>query len=128
LKFALQKNFDGCCSIGPCIVVGEAVDPFDTWVETLINGERRQHFSTKDMVFTFGEYLEHLSRDFTFYAGDIISGGTPPLALRRIRARCSKTAPRRTKVSSIRATQSKSARRPSEACARGSSTSMKPKT
>ena len=76
LKFALQKNFDGCCSIGPCIVVGEAVDPFDTWVETLINGERRQHFSTKDMVFTFGEYLEHLSRDFTFYAGDIISGGT----------------------------------------------------
>jgi 2-keto-4-pentenoate hydratase/2-oxohepta-3-ene-1,7-dioic acid hydratase in catechol pathway len=76
LKFALQKNFDGCCSIGPCIVVGGAVDPFDTWVETLVNGQRRQHFSTKDMVFTFGEYLEHLSRDFTFYAGDIISGGT----------------------------------------------------
>jgi len=28
------------------------------------------------MVFRFGEYLEYLSRDFTLYPGDIISGGT----------------------------------------------------
>ncbi|MBT5456683.1 MAG: fumarylacetoacetate hydrolase family protein [Rhodospirillaceae bacterium] len=80
LKFALQKNFDDCCSIGPCILVDDgtedAVDPFDAEVETLVNGERRQHYSTKDMVFTFGEYLEHLSRDFTFYPGDLIAGGT----------------------------------------------------
>jgi 2-keto-4-pentenoate hydratase/2-oxohepta-3-ene-1,7-dioic acid hydratase in catechol pathway len=76
LKFALQKNFDGCCSIGPCILVSDEVDPFDAEVETLVNGERRQHYSTKDMVFTFGEYIEHLSRDFTFYPGDMISGGT----------------------------------------------------
>ncbi len=75
LKFGLQKNFDTCCSIGPCIAVGEA-DPFDAEVETLVNGERRQHYSTRDMVFSFGEYLEHLSRDFTFYPGDMISGGT----------------------------------------------------
>ncbi len=76
LKFARQKSFDGCCSIGPCIVVGEDIDPFDTEVETLVNGERRQHYSTRDMVFSFGEYLAHLSRDFTFYPGDMISGGT----------------------------------------------------
>lgn len=75
LKFALQKNFDGSCSIGPCIVVGE-VDPFNAEIETKVNGERRQHFNTRDMVFSFGEYLEHLSRDFTFYPGDMISGGT----------------------------------------------------
>jgi len=75
LKFALQKNFDTCCSIGPCIAVDE-VGPFDAEVETLVNGERRQHYSTRDMVFSFGEYLEHLSRDFTFYPGDMISGGT----------------------------------------------------
>jgi acylpyruvate hydrolase len=42
----------------------------------LVNGERRQSFNTRDMVFSFGEYLEHLSRDFTLYPGDIISGGT----------------------------------------------------
>lgn len=76
LKFARQKNFDGCCSIGPCIVVGEDIDPFDCEVETLVNHERRQRYSTRDMVFTFAEYLAHLSTDFTFYPGDMISGGT----------------------------------------------------
>ena len=61
--------------MGPCIVVGET-DPTNTDLETIVNGERRQHFNTRDMVFTFGEYLEYLSRDFTLYPGDIISGGT----------------------------------------------------
>jgi 2-keto-4-pentenoate hydratase/2-oxohepta-3-ene-1,7-dioic acid hydratase in catechol pathway len=75
LKFAMQKNFDGSCSIGPCIAVGE-LDPFNAEVETLVNGQRRQRYSTKDMVFSFGEYMEWLSRDFTFFPGDIISGGT----------------------------------------------------
>ena len=61
--------------MGPCIVVGEA-DPANTDMETLVNGEVRQRFNTRDMVFTFGEYLEYLSRDFTLYPGDVISGGT----------------------------------------------------
>jgi acylpyruvate hydrolase len=61
--------------MGPCIAVGEA-DPTNVDIETFVNGERRQQFNTRDMVFTFGEYLEHLSRDFTLYPGDIISGGT----------------------------------------------------
>jgi acylpyruvate hydrolase len=75
LTFAFPKNFDTSCSIGPCIVVGET-DPTDTGMETFVNGERRQKFNTRDMVFSFGEYLEYLSRDFTLYPGDIISGGT----------------------------------------------------
>ena len=28
------------------------------------------------MVCSYGEFLEYLSRDFTFYPGDMISGGT----------------------------------------------------
>jgi 2-keto-4-pentenoate hydratase/2-oxohepta-3-ene-1,7-dioic acid hydratase in catechol pathway len=75
LNFNLPKNFDTSCSMGPCIAVGE-VDPANVDMETLVNGECRQRFSTRDMVFTFGEYLEYLSRDFTLYPGDIISGGT----------------------------------------------------
>jgi 2-keto-4-pentenoate hydratase/2-oxohepta-3-ene-1,7-dioic acid hydratase in catechol pathway len=75
LNFAFPKNFDTSCSLGPCIAVGEA-DPTDVDLETLVNGERRQRFNTRDMVFSFGEYLEYLSRDFTLYPGDIISGGT----------------------------------------------------
>jgi 2-keto-4-pentenoate hydratase/2-oxohepta-3-ene-1,7-dioic acid hydratase in catechol pathway len=74
-SFVMHKNFDGSCSLGPCVAVGEA-DPFDVEVETLVNGERRQRYSTRDMVFSFGEYLEYLSRDLTFHPGDIISGGT----------------------------------------------------
>jgi acylpyruvate hydrolase len=74
-NFAMGKNFDTSCSLGPCIAVGEA-DPFAADVETLVNGEVRQAFNTRDMVFSFGEYLEYLSRDLTLYPGDIISGGT----------------------------------------------------
>jgi acylpyruvate hydrolase len=76
LNFGFPKNFDTSCSLGPCIAVGEEDDPTNVDLETFVNGERRQRFNTRDMVFTFGEYLEHLSRDFTLYPGDIISGGT----------------------------------------------------
>jgi 2-keto-4-pentenoate hydratase/2-oxohepta-3-ene-1,7-dioic acid hydratase in catechol pathway len=75
LNFNFPKNFDTSCSMGPCIAVGEA-DPTNIDMETLVNGECRQRFNTRDMVFSFGEYLEHLSRDFTLYPGDVISGGT----------------------------------------------------
>jgi 2-keto-4-pentenoate hydratase/2-oxohepta-3-ene-1,7-dioic acid hydratase in catechol pathway len=75
LKFAMQKNFDTCLSLGPCIVVGE-VDPANVDVETLVNGERRQRFNSRSMIFSFGEYMAHLSKDMTLYPGDVISGGT----------------------------------------------------
>ncbi|HXQ51593.1 MAG TPA: fumarylacetoacetate hydrolase family protein [Stellaceae bacterium] len=74
-RFAMTKNFDTGCSMGPCIAVGE-LDPFDTEIETFVNGERRQRFSTRDMVYDFADYIAHLSEDFTLYPGDVISGGT----------------------------------------------------
>ena len=43
--------------MGPCIAVGEA-DPTNVDLETFVNGERRQRFNTRDMVFSFGEYLD----------------------------------------------------------------------
>jgi acylpyruvate hydrolase len=75
LNFAMVKNFDGSSSIGPCILVGEA-DPSNVDVTTRVNGEARQSFNTRDMVFSFGECMAFLSRDLTLYPGDIISGGT----------------------------------------------------
>jgi acylpyruvate hydrolase len=75
MKFAMQKNFDNSCSIGPCIVVGE-VGIMDVDLETRVNGDVRQKFRSGDMAFSYGEYLEYLSRDFTLYPGDMISGGT----------------------------------------------------
>ncbi|HTW87396.1 MAG TPA: fumarylacetoacetate hydrolase family protein [Candidatus Binataceae bacterium] len=74
-KFAKAKNFDTSHSLGPCIAVGEA-DPGSIDVETYVNGDRRQNYNTRSMIFPFGELMEYLSRDFTLRAGDIISAGT----------------------------------------------------
>ncbi len=74
-NFSPSKNFDTAYSIGPCIVVGEH-DPMNVDIQVLVNGELRQDFNTRDMTFSFGQLLEHLSRDFTFHPGDMIASGT----------------------------------------------------
>jgi 2-keto-4-pentenoate hydratase/2-oxohepta-3-ene-1,7-dioic acid hydratase in catechol pathway len=75
VSYNLAKNFDGSASMGPCIVVGE-LDHRNVGVETRINGEVRQSYNTREMIWPFGEVLEFLSRDFTFVPGDVIAGGT----------------------------------------------------
>jgi 2-keto-4-pentenoate hydratase/2-oxohepta-3-ene-1,7-dioic acid hydratase in catechol pathway len=76
LKIGMSKNFDGSFSIGPCIVVGGDIDPANVDVETWVNGDRRQQFNTRDMVFSFADYLQYVTTDFTLHPGDVISGGT----------------------------------------------------
>ncbi len=75
VSYNLQKNFDGAVSLGPCIVVGE-LDHQNVAAETRVNGVVRQSYNTKEMIWSFGEVLEYLSRDFTFVPGDVIAGGT----------------------------------------------------
>jgi 2-keto-4-pentenoate hydratase/2-oxohepta-3-ene-1,7-dioic acid hydratase in catechol pathway len=75
MNFAAPKNFDTSYSLGPCIAVGEA-DATNIDIETLVNGQRRQFHNTRDMTFSFGQYLEYLSRDLTLYPGDLICSGT----------------------------------------------------
>jgi 2-keto-4-pentenoate hydratase/2-oxohepta-3-ene-1,7-dioic acid hydratase in catechol pathway len=75
MSYNLAKNFDGSTSMGPCIVVGE-LSPQDVEVELRVNGQVRQHYNTREMIFSFAEVLEWLSRDFTLVAGDVIAGGT----------------------------------------------------
>lgn len=75
MSYNLPKNFDGSTAMGPCIVVGE-LSAQNVDVETCVNGQLRQHYNTRDMIFSFGEVLEYLSRDFTFVPGDVIAGGT----------------------------------------------------
>ena len=75
VQYNMVKNFDRACSIGPCIAVGfDAFDNID--LETRVNGQLRQSFNSKDMIFSFGEVLEYLSCEFTFVPGDVICGGT----------------------------------------------------
>ncbi|HEX2932775.1 MAG TPA: fumarylacetoacetate hydrolase family protein, partial [Candidatus Binatia bacterium] len=75
VSYNLQKNFDGAVSMGPCIVVNE-VDHQAVDAETRVNGVVRQSYSTKEMIWSFGDVLEYLSQDFTFVPGDVIAGGT----------------------------------------------------
>jgi 2-keto-4-pentenoate hydratase/2-oxohepta-3-ene-1,7-dioic acid hydratase in catechol pathway len=75
VSYNLQKNFDGAVSLGPCIAVGE-LDHQHVDAETRVNGVVRQSYNTKEMIWSFGEVLEYLSRDFTFVPGDVIAGGT----------------------------------------------------
>jgi 2-keto-4-pentenoate hydratase/2-oxohepta-3-ene-1,7-dioic acid hydratase in catechol pathway len=75
MSYNLAKNFDRSTSMGPSIVLGE-LQPQDVDVELKVNGQVRQSYNSKDMVFKFAEVLEELSRDFTFVPGDVISGGT----------------------------------------------------
>lgn len=74
MSYNLAKNFDGCVSMGPCIVVGE--DPADVDVTLRVNGEIRQQFNSSAMIFSFAEILAEISRDLTLHPGDVISGGT----------------------------------------------------
>ena len=75
LNFNLAKNFDTSVSLGPSILV-DGFDPQNVEVELRIDGQMRQHYNTRDMTFSFAEYLEYLSRDFTFQPGDMLAGGT----------------------------------------------------
>ncbi|MEP1445962.1 MAG: fumarylacetoacetate hydrolase family protein [Paraglaciecola sp.] len=76
VSFNLAKNFDSCCSMGPCIVVREGLDPANIDLKLTVNGETRQNFNSGEMEYSFGEYVEHLSKDFSFVPGDVLSGGT----------------------------------------------------
>jgi 2-keto-4-pentenoate hydratase/2-oxohepta-3-ene-1,7-dioic acid hydratase in catechol pathway len=75
MSYNLAKNFDFSTSMGPCIVVDE-LSAQDVDVELRVNGQVRQHYTTRDMIFSFGDVLAWLSRDFTLVPGDVIAGGT----------------------------------------------------
>jgi 2-keto-4-pentenoate hydratase/2-oxohepta-3-ene-1,7-dioic acid hydratase in catechol pathway len=76
LSMNLMKNWDSSVSIGPVISVREIKDPQDIPFQTVVNGEARQTGNTRDMTFSFAEYLEYVTRDITFQPGDMIAAGT----------------------------------------------------
>ncbi len=74
----MGKSFDTHCPFGPALVTPDEVgDPLALSLTTLVNGERRQSASTKDLIFDPFVLIEHLSTAFTLEPGDLISTGTP---------------------------------------------------
>jgi 2-keto-4-pentenoate hydratase/2-oxohepta-3-ene-1,7-dioic acid hydratase in catechol pathway len=70
------KGFDTFCPVGP--VVNDELDPWaGLLVESRVNGEVRQHGTTKDFIFPLDFVVRYISRVMTLFPGDLIATGTP---------------------------------------------------
>jgi 2-keto-4-pentenoate hydratase/2-oxohepta-3-ene-1,7-dioic acid hydratase in catechol pathway len=74
-QYTRAKGFDTFAPFGPCIEVGGSGRP--RTVEGFVNGERRQHSSTSNLIFSIEFLLEYISFVMTLEPGDLISTGTP---------------------------------------------------
>ena len=74
----IGKSFDTHGPIGPWLTTADEIaDPQALGIRTWVNGALLQDGSTKDMVYSCAQQIEHLSTAFTLEPGDIISTGTP---------------------------------------------------
>lgn len=72
------KTFDTFAPIGPrLITTDEITDPNDLRISTILNGERVQDSTTKDMIFDVPRLIEFLSGSTTLVPGSVILTGTP---------------------------------------------------
>lgn len=76
--FDLAKSRDTYGPTGPVLVSPDAFeDPNDITIACDVNGERRQHASTTDMIFAVPALIAYLSSILTLAPGDLIFTGTP---------------------------------------------------
>jgi 2-keto-4-pentenoate hydratase/2-oxohepta-3-ene-1,7-dioic acid hydratase in catechol pathway len=74
----MGKSFDTHCPFGPALVTrDEVADEGALEISTWVNGERRQHSNTNQLIFACAALIEHLSTAFTLEPGDLVSTGTP---------------------------------------------------
>lgn len=75
VQYTRAKGFDTFAPIGPCIAVG--LDQTPRTVEGFVNGVRKQHSSSAQLIFQVDELIEYISFVMTLEPGDVISTGTP---------------------------------------------------
>jgi 2-keto-4-pentenoate hydratase/2-oxohepta-3-ene-1,7-dioic acid hydratase in catechol pathway len=72
------KNFDSSGSMGPWLVTADEIaDMSALTLSTFVNGERRQHDSTANLIYGFADLISYVSTFMALQAGDVISTGTP---------------------------------------------------
>lgn len=75
-QWSRAKGFDTFCPMGP--IVTDEVDPdAGLRVTTALNGEEKQHGSTRDLIFDVATLLRHITAAMTLLPGDVIPTGTP---------------------------------------------------
>ena len=74
-QWTTAKGFDTFSPIGPWIVTD--IDPHRLDVSSYLNGERRQHSNTKNLIFGPRQLVSFISQVMTLLPGDVIATGTP---------------------------------------------------
>jgi 2-keto-4-pentenoate hydratase/2-oxohepta-3-ene-1,7-dioic acid hydratase in catechol pathway len=74
--FTRAKSFDTFAALGPWMET-EIANPDSLTVEAYLNGERKQHSNTSNMVFGVRRLISFISRIMTLLPGDVIATGTP---------------------------------------------------
>jgi 2-keto-4-pentenoate hydratase/2-oxohepta-3-ene-1,7-dioic acid hydratase in catechol pathway len=69
---------DGFAPLGPYILTADEIgDPQNLSLSLDLNGEQKQHSSTREMISTVAETIAFASRFMTLEPGDVIETGTP---------------------------------------------------
>lgn len=71
----IAKSYDTFCPVGPCLVAGYPEEKLN--VQCFLNGERKQHGYTDNMIFSIPKMVSFISAFMTLYPGDLILTGTP---------------------------------------------------
>jgi len=74
-QWTRAKGFDTFAPLGPWVAVGLEADRLA--IECRVNGERRQHGNTRDLLFPVPELIRFISSIMTLEPGDVIASGTP---------------------------------------------------
>src|SRR5579863_5548938 len=75
-QWTRAKGFDTFCPVGPLIT--NEIDPWEgITVETRVNGELRQHGTTRDFIFALDVIIRYTAQVMTLLPGDLIATGTP---------------------------------------------------
>ena len=75
VQYTRAKGFDSFAPIGP--VIETELDPTDLQISTFLNGERKQHSRTSNLIFSVPRLVSFVSHVMSLLPGDIIATGTP---------------------------------------------------
>jgi 2-keto-4-pentenoate hydratase/2-oxohepta-3-ene-1,7-dioic acid hydratase in catechol pathway len=74
-QWARAKGYDTFAPLGP--VIETELDWGNLEIQTFVDGEKRRHGNTKDMIHKIPEIIEFVSDVWTLLPGDVIMTGTP---------------------------------------------------
>jgi len=69
------KNAYRSGGFGPCLATADSADLANMTLETRVNGERRQHMTLDDLIFSFAQLISHISDVYPLQPGDVIVTG-----------------------------------------------------